>query len=299
MHAFGLEETGLYELAEETGRRALGLSRRDPWAVHAVTHTFEMRGALAEGIEFLTSRQPDWAPGSSFAYHNFWHMALFHLDLGEHERVLEIYDRHIRPRPTQVAYENIDASALLWRLELRGVDVGERWQALADGWEAAAEDAFYAFNDVHAVLAFIGAGREKALEKTMASLGRATALSGTNGMMSRDVGLPLARAFVAFRDGDFSTAVELLRDVRTIAHRFGGSHAQRDLVHLTLVEAALRAGQSRLARALCAERTALKPTSPFNWLLSARALELDGDRAAAAAARKRQRGSEQPRQEIG
>ena len=290
MYAFGLEEMGAYEHAEETGRRALELSRRDAWAVHAVTHTFEMRGSLAKGIDFLTSRQPDWAPDNGFAFHNFWHLALLHLDRGEHERVLEIYDRHIRPRPTQIAYENVDASALLWRLELRGVDVGERWQAVADGWEGLSEEAFYAFNDVHAVIAFVGAGREKSLEKTMASLGRATAQSGTNGMMTRDVGLPLARALVAFRQGDFSTAVELLRDVRTIAHRFGGSHAQRDLIHLTLVEAALRAGQSRLARALAAERTALKPASPFNWLLSARALELDGDRAGAAIARKRQQG---------
>jgi len=287
MYAFGLEETGLYGRADEVGRRALELNRRDPWAVHAVAHTMEMRGMQSQGIEFLTSRRPDWAPDNGFAFHNFWHLALFHLDLGETSRVLELYDRHIRPRPTQIALENIDASALLWRLELQGIDVGDLWQALADGWEAVAEDAFYAFNDVHAVIAFVGAGRESALEKVMAALGRATAQAGTNGMMTRDVGLPLARALVAFRQGDFSTSVELLRDVRGIAHRFGGSHAQRDLVHLTLVEAALRAGQSRLARALCAERTALKPSSPFNWKLSARALELDGDRAAADVARAR------------
>jgi tetratricopeptide (TPR) repeat protein len=250
-----------------------------------------MRGSLAQGSEFLTSRQPDWAPDNGFAFHNFWHLALFHLDLGEVERALAIYDQHIRPRPSQIAYENVDASALLWRLELRGVDVGDRWQALADGWEVTAEDAFYAFNDVHAVIAFVGAGREQALEKTMAALGRATTERGTNGMMTRDVGLPLARALVAFAQGDFSTAVERLLHVRTIAHRFGGSHAQRDLIHLTLVEAALRAGQSRLARALAAERTALKPSSPFNWQLSARALELDGDRSGAALYRDRQRAS--------
>ena len=138
MHAFGLEENGLYAQAEETGRRALEISRRDPWAVHAVTHTFEMRGSTDQGIEFLRSREADWAPDNGFAFHNYWHLALFHLDLGQYDEVLAIYDEHIRPRPTQVALENVDASALLWRLELRGVDVGSRWQALADGWEAQA-----------------------------------------------------------------------------------------------------------------------------------------------------------------
>jgi hypothetical protein len=51
----------------------------------------------------------------------------------------------------------VDASSLLWRLELRGADVGDRWQALADDWTALADDGFYAFNDVHALMAFVGA----------------------------------------------------------------------------------------------------------------------------------------------
>ena len=75
-----------------------------------------------------------------------------------------------------------------------------------------------------------------------------------------------------------------LLPIRTIANRFGGSHAQRDLVHLTLVEAALRSDQGKLARALVAERTQLKPSSPFNWQLMARVLELNGDVSAAAKA---------------
>jgi hypothetical protein len=166
---------------------------------------------------------------------------------------------------------------LLWRLELRGADVGDRWQALADDWTALADDGFYAFNDVHALMAFVGAGRDEAIETMLATLWRASENTCTNGIMSREVGLPLGRGLNAFRQGDFSVAVEHLLGVRTIAHRFGGSNAQRDFVHLTLVEAALRAGQSKVARALCAERTAFKPSSPFNWELSARALELDGD----------------------
>ena len=273
MYAFGLEETNLYDRAEETGRRALQLDPRDPWSVHAVTHVMEMRGRTAEGIRWLTGSSDDWAPGNGFAFHNWWHLALFHLDGGEHAQALDIYDRLLRPRPSQIAFENVDASALLWRLSLRGVDVGDRWRTLADDWAPAVEDGYYAFNDAHAVMAFIGAGRQDLLERAVAAMARqaASGAPGGNGRMTRDVGLPLARGLVAFSRGDHATCIRELLAIRQHAHRFGGSHAQRDIIHLTLLEAALRSGRTPLAQALAAERTALKPESPFNRLLATRA----------------------------
>jgi len=276
MYAFGLEETGAYSRAEETGRRALEVNRRDPWAVHAVVHVTEMQGRAREGIEFLAAREPDWAPDNGFAFHNWWHLALLHLDLGEHSRVLELYDQRIRPGGSQVPLAMIDASAMLWRLQLRDIDIGSRWSELAEDWAPCVEHAYYAFNDVHAVMAFLGARRFDLAHRTIAALERKAGERDTNAMMSRDVGLPLARALLAYAEGHYGEAVDLLLPVRAIAHRFGGSHAQRDLIHLTLLEAALRAGQGRLARALSAERTERKPASIFNWQLASRARALRG-----------------------
>jgi hypothetical protein len=181
----------------------------------------------------------------------------------------------------------IDASALLWRLELRAVELGARWERLADAWAPFAEHAYYAFNDAHAVMAFVGAKRFDLAQKVVAALERKASDRDSNAMMSREVGLPLARALLAFGQGDYAECIECLVPIRTIAHRFGGSHAQRDLIHLTLIEAALRSGNQRLARALAAERTQLKPTSPFNWQLTARSLEAAGDADAASVARER------------
>jgi hypothetical protein len=147
-----------------------------------------------------------------------------------------------------------------------------------------AEHSYYAFNDAHAVMAFAGAGRIDLAQRTIAAMERRAAGSDTNAMMTRDVGLPLARGVAAFAAGLYGDAIALLQPIRTIANRFGGSHAQRDLIHLTLVEAALRARHSRLARALIAERTQLKPSSPFNWQLTARSMDLSGDSAGAARA---------------
>ena len=286
MHAFGLEETNLYGRAEETGRRALEINRRDPWAVHAVAHVMEMQARLADGVEWLTSRRDDWAPDNAFAFHNWWHLALYHLDLQQHDRVLELYDTAIRPKPSTVALEMVDAAALLWRLALRGIDVGDRWTELADAYEPTAEDAHYAFNDAHAMAAFVGAGRSGAANKLLAAMEARAAQGGTNAMMTRDVGLPLAKAMQAFGRGNYARAVDLLLPIRLIAHRFGGSHAQRDLLTLTLIESAIRAGQGTLARGLAAERTDLKPNSPFSWQLAARAAETAGDASRAEQARE-------------
>jgi tetratricopeptide (TPR) repeat protein len=284
MYAFGLEETGLYSRAEDIGRRALEINPVDAWGVHAVTHVMEMQGRIREGIDFLTSRERDWADNNGLAVHNWWHLALFHLDAGNVSQVLDLYDRRIRSAPSQVPLEMIDASAMLWRLQLRGVDVTGRWRGLANCWEPFVDHAYYAFNDAHAVMSFVGSERMDLAHRTIMAMEQKCSGTDTNAMMTREVGLPLAKALVSFADRKYSDVVRRLLAIRTIASRFGGSNAQRDLIHLTLVEAALRSDQFRLARALIAERTQLKPSSPSNWQLTARVMELGGDMGAAARA---------------
>jgi len=165
----------------------------------------------------------------------------------------------------------IDQSALLWRLLLRGVDVGDRWQALADRWAPVAESGNYAFNDLHAMMAFVGAGRADGEARVLAAQRAAMAGDGDNRAFTAEVGHPAAQALQAFGRGDYASTVRLLRPIRSHAHRFGGSHAQRDLLDLTLVEAALRGGEPVLGGALAAERLALRPASPLARRLFARA----------------------------
>ncbi len=285
MHAFGLEECADYRRAEETGKRAVALNPKDAWAIHAVAHVLEMEGRQKDGIDWLATRRADWAPDNFFAVHNWWHLALYHLDLADYDRVLALYDEPIRGGRSTVVLDMIDASALLWRLGLLGVDVGRRWQELADAWETLAGDAHYAFNDAHAMMAFASAGRDEVAETLLAAMERCAAEGkGTNAMMTREVGLPAARAFLAFARGDYAKAIDLLLPIRYTAQRFGGSHAQRDLIAQTIIEAALRSKRYPLARALLAERTALKPSSPQNWRNTAHALRgMDDPQGASAA----------------
>jgi tetratricopeptide (TPR) repeat protein len=264
MHAFGLEEMNQYREAEETARRALAIEPRDGWAVHAATHVMEMQGRIDEGIAWLTSREGDWAPDNGFAFHNFWHLALFRLDGGDVAGALDLFDRHVHPEPSAFTLSLIDATALLWRIGLQGGDVGDRWDGVADDWQARVErgePGFYAFNDLHAALAFAATGRSAALDDIVAGLREAAQGSDSNAAMSRDIGLPLVRATMAFGEGRYAEAADGIEAVRDIAHRFGGSHAQRDLLTLTLIEAATRAGDRERASHYITERLVHKPGS--------------------------------------
>jgi hypothetical protein len=266
MQAFGLEECGEYGRAEDTGRHAIECEPDDCWAQHAVTHVMEMQARQAEGIAWMESRREHWAQDDNgFAFHNWWHTALYHLDQGRTDRVLAIYDGSVRPSPTKVQLQMLDAAALLWRLHLQRVDVGLRWSALADSYEETAEDGFYAFNDMHAMMAFAATGRHAAASRLLRAVEAAASGAGTNAGMTRRVGLAIVRAIDAFGRGRYDDTVALLLPVRYRAHAFGGSHAQRDVVHRTLLEAAFRSGQRSLARALAIERTSLKPHCPFSW----------------------------------
>jgi tetratricopeptide (TPR) repeat protein len=265
MHAFGLEECNQYAEAEAAGRRALAIEPADGWAVHAVTHVMEMQGRIDEGIGWLTSRVADWSQDdNAFAPHNWWHLALFHLDRGDHDAVLDLYDRRLDGPQADMVLVLVDCTALLWRLQLEGVPVGDRFERVADLWQAKSEveRGHYAFNDLHAMLAFAGSGREADSSRLLAELRETAARGrGDNRAMTRDIGLPLAAGMAAYSQGDAAQAVAQIAPVRDLAQGFGGSHAQRDLLTLTLITGALRAGDVDTARHWLAERQVHKPTA--------------------------------------
>ncbi|MEQ8966544.1 MAG: tetratricopeptide repeat protein [Azospirillaceae bacterium] len=287
MLAFGEEECADYRRAEETGRLAIAHEEDDAWAQHAVAHVMEMQGRVAEGVAWMRAREAHWAQeGNAFSFHNWWHTALYHLDLGETDRVLELYDTAIRPADGRFHLEMLDAAALLWRLTLLGHDVGGRWARLADTYAEVGGAGFYAFNDMHALMAFVGSGRPEAAHAwrrvAEATVEGAAGAGGTSAAMMREVGLPVLAAIEAFGAGDWETVIDRLMAVRYRAHRFGGSHAQRDILHRTLIEAALRAGRRPLAEALLAERLEVKPGCLFAGRQLARARSLpEAGRAAA------------------
>lgn len=272
MYAFGLEEMGDYARAEATGRQALDAEPRDAWAHHAVAHVMEMQGRAQDGIDWMIAREAAWSGEDNFfKVHNWWHRAVFHLDLGQIDQALALYDGPIRKDRSAVVLDMIDASALLWRLHLCGHDVSDRWQELASLWDQHADGTLYPFNDWHAVMAYLGAGRPNEIARIVQRYRERTEEKTETAAWAREIALPLIDGFTAFWHGDYESAVARLHPVRFIANRFGGSHAQRDVIDWTLTEAVMRGGLSDLAAALASERLAIKPHSPLNRSFLARA----------------------------
>ena len=287
-YAFGLEENNDYFRAEEMARRALSIRPDNPYAVHAVSHVMEMSGRQSGGIRFMQDQLEHWGT-SNFANHLWWHTALYHLDLEQHDKAFEIFDKHLDSRSNDGnKYEELDASALLWRLNLVGEDAGDRWVHLANKWEPAAQDTLYAFNDVHAMMTFVSDDRVEAQNKLLSANERYLEnASDANAAMSREIGVPFCLAMQDFKSERYSDCVDRLLPLRYMTHRLGGSFAQRDVIGWTLLEAALRAKRFDLALGLANERAELKPTSVQNWRAVSRAFDGLGDKSNANKANAR------------
>jgi len=262
-YAFGLEEAGELRKAERTAREAIARNAEDGWAVHAVAHVLETESRQAEGVDFLRTSRPAWSKAHALSVHNGWHLALYLIEEGRFDEVLADYDRFVAPRLAgDSLLDLVDASALLWRLELAGADVGDRWGPLARQWLTHVDDHVLVFNDLHLALAVARAGDAEGVARLRASLDDyQRAGAGDNREITLDVGRRLVDGALAFAQGDHARAVERILPVRYKVIRIGGSHAQRDLVTQTLIAAAERSGQARLARALLAERLAVRPTA--------------------------------------
>lgn len=286
MRAFGLEEAGAYDAAERCGRRAVELDPTDTWAIHSVCHVMEMQERPREGIEWVGRHEAEWQDKvHNFANHVWWHQALYHLALDETDAVLDLYDRRFWREPSQDPLDIDNAAAMLMRLDYRGVDVGDRWEALAAVCAERTADQVLPFADAHYMMALIH-GREGDADRLIANMrAHAERQDDTVAEVLRASGLALAEAIRAWGRGDWARVVDLLEPVRYRLVAIGGSHAQRDVFHQMLIQAALRAEDAPLARALLVERTAEKPLARDAWRDLARAFEIAGDPAAAERAR--------------
>ncbi|MFO7856921.1 MAG: tetratricopeptide repeat protein [Paracoccaceae bacterium] len=255
-HAFALEETGEYDAAERIGRTAVEARPDDAWGLHAVLHVHEMTARAAEGLRWMEGREAGWRGCNNFAFHIHWHVALFRLDLGDREGALRLYDERVRTEPTEDFRDIANAASLLARLEIEGVEVGRRWEELADIAQRRAADACSAFADLHYLLALVGAGRRAEAEVLAARIAAEARRCDAGDMpeAARAGGGLAASGLAALAGRDDETAARRLVKAAPRLQRIGGSHAQRDVFHWIAVSACLRAGRRDLAAEALAER---------------------------------------------
>jgi len=264
-HGFGLEEAGDYARAEDESREAAELEPLSFWPHHTVAHVMEMTGRPEDGLGWMAAREALWStPSHLNQVHIWWHKALFHLELGQYEAALALYDGPMRATQRPLALSLTNASALLWRLDALGCELGGRWRDLAALWDGHADGKCLVFADIHAAMAELRSGQEALVERRLKAMRETASSDAEAAGLYRTVGIPVVEALSAFHRGAYDEAVTLLLQTRIDLWQIGGSHAQRDVVDWTLAEAALRAGARDVALALAHERLASRPRSAPN-----------------------------------
>lgn len=256
-HAFSLEETGEYSQAEIAGRKGMLKVADDAWGLHAVAHVYDMTSKAKAGLEWLDGREEAWAHCNNFRYHVWWHKALMYLDQGDIEQVLWLYDTEVRKDKTDDYRDISNGTSLLSRLELEGVDVGHRWQELADLSAKRTEDGCLIFADLHYMLALVGDSRDAAVKSMMARMHKDAKRNKTDvEQVMADPGLAAAEGLEAFGDANYEKAFLNLAKARGTMQLVGGSHAQRDVFERLTIDAGIRAGYLDEAEAILHERKA-------------------------------------------
>jgi len=244
LHAFGLEESGDYALAERQGRRATELNPADPWAVHSVAHVMEMQERTDEGTRWIETLAPHWDTANFFRFHLWWHLALMHWGAGRPDKALALYDSQVWADGSSENLSLCNDISMLARLELAGIDVGARWDAAAQVVRGQSGGSVLAFVDAHYAMAL---GEVPPLEER-----------GTTARVHDAAGRAACAAAVAWRRKDHAGVVSQLAPVRRELWRIGGSHAQRDLFTLVLLDSAQKTGDAALAHTLRSERAVLR-----------------------------------------
>ena len=261
MLAFGLEQCHRLSEAEAAGRKATEMNRHDPWAHHAVAHVLETQGRIEEGIDWMESLSDTWEKIGTFYTHNWWHTALYYLDKEDIPKALDLYDHQIWGRASKEYSQcQIDAISFLLRLELRGVDVGTRWQEI--GLTGRIHEHILGYLDLHYIYALTRAGQDELVDEMLKSI---QAYSDAKSYIRKtwaEVALPAARGMVAHARGDWSTTVAALSAALPRLHETGGSHAQRDLFEQVYLDALLRLEDNHQARAVLEKRAAARNTIP-------------------------------------
>ncbi len=263
LHAFSLEENGRFGEAMPLAERAVAANPRDAWAVHAVAHVLYETGENDRGVEALPPRIHPCDHLGYFRNHLLWHLALMHLAAGRYERAVALFASVFGRIPITVGSDLQDSVALAWRLDLFERSDPARWRHLGAAARRWLDLPLLLFHDLHVGMALAAAGDWPNAEVQLERL-RARGKKTRNATLP-EVVVPLLEGLHAFARGDHVEAVSRIAPVEARIVEVGGSHAQRELFHDTLLAAALRANDTERSRELLRRRLAKRPNPGHYW----------------------------------
>lgn len=284
------------------------MCRRDAWATHAIAHVNEYKSDYDTGIKFLLDTESDWKDCDLIASHNYWHLALFHLEKNELDRAVDILDNQQMSNLDSIL-NVINASQLLLRIKFNNnlpTDPDffpSRWLQLSDKVKERVDKRGFMYSDWHvaSVLASCGSSEEKStfwhtLSQFLSSEDKPinTELvidnligqinineKSKSGQYLRQVNAELRGAFDAvffYQQNEFDKVVESLYPIRDSIYKMGGSNAQRDIFNLLLIDSAFKSSvkqHNSLGVALLNERSLNKPGSELTRRIAQRFVAAD------------------------
>ena len=270
MTAFASELCSDYAAAEAAAERALAIEPRNPWAQHALSHVLIRQGRVAEGLTRLESFLPLLATcGRPIHCHDAWHLALLHLEQLDVAAAMRVFRTHIWSITPDFVVEQLDAIALLWRIEMAAGPMDAQWPSIAEHIAPRALETFMPFMNAHYVYALARAERADALEAALAGV---RARSAADDEEAKRVWAPVGRAVIeaaaAFGAGDRARAAALLDPVMPMMTSIGGSDAQDDLFRQTYLRSLQAAGRHAEAAAYFDAITAGKSRTPLDRALA-------------------------------
>ncbi|XP_078076179.1 tetratricopeptide repeat protein 38 isoform X2 [Mustelus asterias] len=281
MYSFGLVETNFYDLAEKVAKEALALNPKDAWSMHTLAHVYEMNANVDNGLKVLKQMENNWKDSDMISCHIYWHWTLYHIEKGEYEAALALYDDKISRScfKSGAMLDVVDACSMLYRLQMEGINVDNQWKKLVGVTKSHAKDHVLIYNDSHILMSLLGAKETDTANQLITSLQEVCQTPGENyqHQLGRDLGLPICQAITEFANGNYGCTVDLLNPIRYQIQNIGGSNAQRDLFNLLLIHAALKSdsrAHQKLARCLLMERDAFRPNSPMTERLTRKAIAL-------------------------
>lgn len=270
MTAFGYEQCHRLEEAESEARAALQMQRKEPWAQHALAHVLLTRGSMDEGSRFLEEMADSWSGLNSFMLtHIWWHLALFYISQGRDQEAMAVYDRHCWGISKDYSQDQIGAISLLARLEIAGIDVGSRWQDVADHLAARAEDTVQPFLTLQYLYGLARAARPQAQMLLESVRNQARHAPKFSRAIWAEVALPACEGLDAYASGDYDDAWHRLGLALPRLAEVGGSHAQRDLFVQIWLDSALKGGRWVAAQQILELRRGADPGGvPVNEMLA-------------------------------
>jgi hypothetical protein len=221
--------------------------------VHAVAHAIAESGRYREGAQWMRDQRAQWARESGMRTHNAWHLAMFDVAEGNLAPALGILDGWLLPAAARSPLDACDATALLWRLTIEGVDAGARWRSVSDAFETAATPGFWPFVDLHAALAHWSAGEQGRAQRLAQAIAKCAQRSDYAALRARHITQPGLLALSAWAEHRYDEAALLLAGLQPILGYAGGSRVQLELFTDIRREAARRLGaatpQAQLRRA--------------------------------------------------